>query len=422
MKNKSLCEFRIISVIYVIFLLLFIVLTATNESMAQNNEAKDAVFVAGVCLRLEEEARKWNIPEAFFARLIWKESRFDPDAISPKGAEGIAQFMPFTARLRGLALPFDPNSAIAASASYLSDLRNEFGNWGLAAAAYNAGPKRVHQWRSGAAGLPFETEDYVYSITGYRAKEWKQGTPSAVRFVLDEVLSFKEACNQFPVVNAPLQRHFANTYFNRGLALARKKEYVKAIAQYSVAIRLKPVFPHAYNNRGLVYRRIGDYEKAIANYDAAIKQEPNYAAAFNNRGYAKRKFGRLGQAIDDYDRAIKLKANYTAAFFNRGFAKAKLGRFKEAVVDYTVAIKLHPKHALALYNRALAHLKTGNADRAKADFGRAIAANPRFAKAYYHRATLLQMLGKTELALKDYQRSVALNADFSRQRYKNAFK
>ena len=330
MKNKYLCDFQII---FVIFLSLLAVLVTINKGMTQNEEAEDAAFVAEVCSRLEEEARRLNIPEAFFARLIWKESRFDPDAISPKGAEGIAQFMPTTARLRGLALPFDPDSAIAASASYLSDLRNEFGNWGLAAAAYNAGSKRVHQWRSGAAGLPLETEDYVYSITGYRAKEWKQGTPPAVRFVLDEVLSFKEACNQFPIVNAPLQRHFANTYFNRGLALARKKEYVNAIAQYSVAIRLKPVFPHAYNNRGLVYRRIGDLEGAIANYDAAIKQAPKYAAAYNNRGYAKRKLGRLRQAIDDYDRAIKLKANYTAAFFNRGFAKAKLGRLKEAVVD-----------------------------------------------------------------------------------------
>ena len=139
MKNKHLCDFHII---FVIFLSLLAVLATINKGMSQNEETKDAAFVAKVCLRLEEEARRLNIPEAFFARLIWKESRFDPYAISPKGAEGIAQFMPTTARLRGLALPFDPNSAITASASYLSDLHNEFGNWGLAAAAYNAGAGR----------------------------------------------------------------------------------------------------------------------------------------------------------------------------------------------------------------------------------------------------------------------------------------
>lgn len=419
MKNASLYLIRIVSII---FLLLFIVATTTKQSLSQNKDNMDFVFVTQMCERLKEQARKWNLPEAFFAQLIWKESLFDPNAISPKGAEGIAQFMPATARLRGLSDPFEPNSAIAAAASYLSELRDRFGNLGLAAAAYNAGANRVSRWRAGKSGLPFETQEYVYSITGYRARKWKRGAPSTVRFVLDEVLSFQEACNQFAVTKAPLERYLANTYFNRGLALSRKKQYIKAIARYSVAVRLKQIFPHAYNNRGLLYRKTGDYEKAIANYDAAIKQKPGYAAAYNNRGYAKRKLGRLQQAIDDYDTAIKLAAGYTAAFFNRGFAKAKLGRFKEAVIDYSFAIRLQPKHALALYNRALAHVKSGNANLAGADFSQAIAANPRFAKAYYQRAILLQSLGKTTLALKDYQSSVALDAAFGRQRYKNAFK
>ncbi len=420
MKNKP--PYEICKIGFAVAVLLWIVASsATKESLAQNKPAGDIAFVAKVCERLEEEAGKWSVPRAFFARLIWKESRFDPDAISPKGAEGIAQFMPATARLRELAHPFDTNSAIAASASYLSDLRNEFGNWGLAAAAYNAGEDRVDRWRAGKTGLPAETQDYVYSITGHRAKEWKRDTPPAVRFVLDEALPFQQACNQYSIIKAPNQRHFANTYFNRGLALTQQKKFVQAIARYSVAIRLKPIFPHAYNNRGIVYRKIGDHETAIANYDAAIRQNPKYAAAYNNRGYAKRKLGRLLQAIDDYDKAIKLEANYTAAHFNRGFAKAKLGRLKEAIRDYSVAIRLNPKHALALYNRAMAHLNSGNTELAEADLNRTIAAEPRFAKAYYRRATLLQSLGRKKRALKDYRSSVALNAGFARRRYKDAF-
>ena len=69
-----------------------------------------AAFVAWVCGHIERQARGWKLPRAYFARLIWKESRFDPNAISHKGAEGIAQFMPATARLRGLEDPFDPES------------------------------------------------------------------------------------------------------------------------------------------------------------------------------------------------------------------------------------------------------------------------------------------------------------------------
>jgi hypothetical protein len=65
--------------------------------------------------------------------------------------------MPATARWRGLADPFDPLEAIAQTAKLLRDLRREFGNLGLAAAAYNAGPGRVRDWLAGRRGLPRET-------------------------------------------------------------------------------------------------------------------------------------------------------------------------------------------------------------------------------------------------------------------------
>ena len=106
-------------------------------------------------------------------RLIWKESRFNPSAVSPKGAQGIAQFMPATAADRGLDDPFEPKSAIVHSASLLADLRQEFGNFGLAAAAYNAGAERVRGWLAGNSGLPYETQAYVEFVTGRAAEEWK---------------------------------------------------------------------------------------------------------------------------------------------------------------------------------------------------------------------------------------------------------
>ena len=108
-----------------------------------------------------------------FVRLIWKESRFNPQAVSPKGAQGIAQFMPDTAEERGLDDPFEPKSAIVHSASLLAELRREFGNFGLAAAAYNAGAERVRAWLSGSGGLPGETQNYVQFVTGRAAEEWK---------------------------------------------------------------------------------------------------------------------------------------------------------------------------------------------------------------------------------------------------------
>jgi hypothetical protein len=133
-----------------------------------------------VCELIETAANDHRLPIDFFTRLIWKESRFRADAVSPKGARGIAQFMPGTAALRGLSDSFDPIEAIPASANYLAALAARFGNLGLAAAAYNAGEKRVDDWLSGAGRLPFETEDYVLSITGRSVDDWAKLVPNVV--------------------------------------------------------------------------------------------------------------------------------------------------------------------------------------------------------------------------------------------------
>ena len=96
-----------------------------------------------ICRALEQSAAENALPVEFFARVIWQESRFDALAVSPKGAAGIAQFMPATASWHGLANPLEPVEALRHSAAYLRELLDRFGNLGLAAAAYNAGPGRV---------------------------------------------------------------------------------------------------------------------------------------------------------------------------------------------------------------------------------------------------------------------------------------
>jgi Transglycosylase SLT domain len=93
---------------------------------------------------------------------------------------GIAQFMPQTAGWHGLADPFDPIEALRHSAAYLRELRDWFGNLGLAAAAYNAGPGRVSAWLASHRPLPGETRNYVAIITGWTADEWASGSPQGV--------------------------------------------------------------------------------------------------------------------------------------------------------------------------------------------------------------------------------------------------
>ena len=125
-----------------------------------------------ICDTLVHAALNNDLPVPFFIRLIYQESTFRPAAISSAGALGIAQFMPETAANRRLDNPFDPAQAIPASAKLLRDHYRRFGNLGLAAAAYNAGPRRVQEWLAGSGNMPQETRSYVFAITGTSVDEW----------------------------------------------------------------------------------------------------------------------------------------------------------------------------------------------------------------------------------------------------------
>lgn len=125
-----------------------------------------------------EAATAHAIPIDYFLRLINQESGFNERAISRAGAQGIAQFMPGTAAMRGLKNPFDPAEALPKSAALLKDLTRQFGNVGLAAAAYNCGATCVGNWLAGRGRLPLETRSYVLAITGRPVQDW---APAEIR-------------------------------------------------------------------------------------------------------------------------------------------------------------------------------------------------------------------------------------------------
>jgi hypothetical protein len=156
-----------------------------------------------VCNTLTTAADANGLPLEFLTRLIWQESRFDPRAVSPAGAQGVAQFMPKTAVWRGLANPFDPIEAITKSAELLRDLRTQFGNLGLAAAAYNAGPKRVQDWLTRRRSLPRETQAYVRIVTGRSAEEWTAAKSSALNVMLPDGVPCPQIAKLFAERHSP---------------------------------------------------------------------------------------------------------------------------------------------------------------------------------------------------------------------------
>lgn len=160
-------------------LLLAAALSAFAPAAAEEVATPSSGIEDALCRLIDDAARTHSVPAAFLTRLIFQESSFRPGVTSPAGAQGVAQFMPGTARERGLIDPFDPEQAVPKAAHFLAELHDRFGNWGLAAAGYNGGPNRVAAWLAARKAkqsrfLPFETENYVLAVTGHSVEDWAE--------------------------------------------------------------------------------------------------------------------------------------------------------------------------------------------------------------------------------------------------------
>ncbi len=186
-----------------------------NTSLLSTDSRGTEVSLDDLCQALFNSAQANDIPVQFFANLIWQESRLNPVDVSKKGAMGIAQFMPQVAAEKGLDDPFDPMQALPASARLLRELRGEFGNLGLVAAAYNAGPGRVTRWLERRVSLPRETRNYVVRVTGLSVDAWR------TMRVSNDALTFVQhlPCRSMPA--------FANVEQQQQAQTAAKVEQVK---------------------------------------------------------------------------------------------------------------------------------------------------------------------------------------------------
>lgn len=153
-------------------------------------------FVFDTCQAIEAFANDSGLDPGFFARLIWQESRFDPNALSHANAQGVAQFIPSTAEIRGLLDPYNPAQALEYSAEYLGELTRRYGNHGLAAVAYNGGERRADGLVSKSRGLATETINYVKIITGLPAETWRDAPPKTHDFRLQKDKPFAPACHE----------------------------------------------------------------------------------------------------------------------------------------------------------------------------------------------------------------------------------
>ncbi len=200
----------------------------------------------------------------------------------------------------------------------------------------------------------------------------------------------------------------ADTYFQWGNAKYDLGDYAGAIADYTMAIILKPDDALAYNNRGNAREKSGQYFAAIADFDTAIRLKPDDALAYNNRGIAKANLEQYFAAIADFDIAIRLKPDLTEAYYNRGIAKFHLEQYIAAIANYNKAIRLKPDYVSAYINRGIAKGELGQYFAAIADFDTAIRLKPDDAFAYYRRGIAKEDLGRTLEAKQDFRTAIQL--------------
>lgn len=130
------------------------------------------------------------------------------------------------------------------------------------------------------------------------------------------------------------------SYSNRGAAFANKKQFDKAISDYSKAIELNPQYVAAYFNRAISYANIKQYDQAVADYGKVIELSPANSAAYTGRATVYAKVRLYDKAIADYDKAIELNPNDSTAYHNRAMVHAMKKKFDQANSDYKKALEL----------------------------------------------------------------------------------
>jgi len=223
--------------------------------------------------------------------------------------------------LVALALP----AAFAASAAHGADCPNIVGTW--------------NSWASGLFGQGDTQEER-------EAQKKQQETPTRQRVA--------ETRKPEPPMARGDDAAQSNKFKQRGLDYLIKRDFARAIAEFTEAIRLDPKDAELFYYRGNAQ---SDPDRAIADYDEAIRLNPKYDLAFSNRASSYVAKGEYDRAIQDYDEALRLDPRNPVKLWKRAAAYQIKGDYDRAIEDWDQVIRLNPGNQDAVENRALAVAK-----------------------------------------------------------------
>ena len=200
------------------------------------------------------------------------------------------------------------------------------------------------------------------------------------------------------------------THTNNEL-LSREKIilYEKAISDYNEALKLDPNNYIIYAERGRAYESKREYNKAIEDFTHAIKINSNSPTIYNDLGNTFSKTGEYDMAIANLNQAIKLDSKSPTLYNNRGMVYSRMGSIDKAITDYTQAIQLDQEYTLAYFNRGFAYINKGNYDRAIADYTQVIKLNPNDGAAYHYLGSLYYLKNNIDNAITNFTKSISID-------------
>ena len=202
-----------------------------------------------------------------------------------------------------------------------------------------------------------------------------------------------------------------------GNALLQKERLDEAVAQYQMALQIKPDYAEAHNNLGDALLQQGKVDEAITHGQQALQIKPDYAAAYNNLGNALLKKGRVDEAITQYQKALQIKPDYAEAWYNLGNALLKKGRVDEAIIQYQKALQIKPDYAEAHNNLGSALVQNGRVDEAIIQYQKALQIKPDYAGARYNLGYALLQNGRMDEAITQYQKALQIKPDYAEAHY-----
>lgn len=250
-----------------------------------------------------------------------------------------------------------------------------------------------------AAGIPATAPE----TAAQPANGPKRITPDEALAMAKELIKKRSFNDASKLLNEAIRANpqLVDAYVTRATLLADAKQYTRAIADLSAAIKLEADNAKYLNTRGYFHLLQQNYDEAMADFNAALALDLSYPQPHNNRGLVRIAQEDFEKAVVEFDAALRLDPKYVDAHNNRGFALSRAKKYDDAIASFTKAIELDPKYINAWNNRAQACVLAGRPADAIADFTKAIELQPAVMEHYQQRADAYMASGQPDLARQD---------------------